>query len=91
MSDINVNQALALSGGEESMENDDLDNLNESKENAEQDLDKSDGVMEVTPADPQVKVVPEATYQELVETGNKRITSDNEDENDHVCGQSLKG
>ena len=83
MSDIDVNQALALSGGEEYMEQEDLDILNESKVNAKQDLskvDKSDGVMDDTPADPQVKVVPEATHQELVDTtGKKGVTSDEEE------------
>ena len=42
MSEIDVNQALALSGGEEAMGLGDIDILNDSKGNAEQDLSKVD-------------------------------------------------
>ena len=52
------------------MEQEDHAILNESKEISEQDLfhvDESEGVMDDTPADPQVKVVPEAIHQELVD------------------------
>ena len=59
MSDFgDVDQALTLIGGEELMEQEDLDILNESRETAEQDLSEVDegaDVMEVTPGDPQVQ------------------------------------
>ena len=90
MSEFDVNQALNLSGGEESMEQEDLAILNESKENSEQDLPKvaeSDSVIDKTPIDPQVKVVPEAIHQELVDkTGKKGVTSDEEDEDEEEPG-----
>ena len=72
MSEIDVNQALALSGGEEAMGLGDIDILNDSKGNAEQDLSKVDEsesvVMDDTPGDQPGKVVPEAIHQELVTT-----------------------
>ena len=91
MSEIDVNQALALSGGEEAMGLGDIDILNDSKGNAEQDLSKVDEsdsvVMDDTPVDPQGKVVPEAIHQELVDnTNNKKVSSDEEDEDDEEPG-----
>ena len=59
MSDFgDVDQDLTLIGGEELMEQEDLDILNKSRETAEQDLSQVDegaDVMEVTPGDPQVQ------------------------------------
>ena len=92
MSDeFDVNKILALSGGEESMEQENQDILDDSKDFTEQDLaevDEGEIVMEVTPAGQQVKVVleakvvPEANLQEIVpEIGNK-VTSDDEEEED---------
>ena len=51
-------------------------------------MDKSDSVvMDETSVDQQVKVVPEAIHQELVDiTGNKGVTSDEEDEDEEDPG-----
>ena len=64
--ELDVNQILALSGGEEPIEQEDQDILEDSKDFTEQDLakvDEGESVMEVTPADHQVKVVPEANLK----------------------------
>ena len=73
------------------MEQEDHDILDDSKDFNEQDLSKVDEgetVMEVTSADqqvmvvPEAKVVPEANLQEIVPATGNQITSDDEEEDD---------
>ena len=87
-SEPDLNHLLANSSGEETMEHEELVYLDDSLNPTEQDqqVDKSETAMEVTPSDqlvivvPEAKIVTEASLQEIVPAIGNQVTNEAEEE-----------